>query len=187
MGKKTFNKQIILDLGCGEYKINDKAYGVDIRRTSSVNVVCNIESNLPFKYESVDIVYCRHVLEHIGDLETLLKEITRILKRDGKIVIIVPHFSNSLAYSDYTHRRFFGYYTFDYFSSTKSKYWNVPRYRDDIRFRILKKRLIFRNIPLLGHIFEFIFNSHEWLAYVYESKLSWFLPCFEIEFILTKE
>ena len=88
MGKKTFNKQIILDLGCGEYKINDKAYGVDIRRTSSVNVVCNIKSNLPFKYESVDIVYCRHVLEHIGDLETLLKEITRILKRDGKIVII---------------------------------------------------------------------------------------------------
>lgn len=43
-----------------------------------------------------------HVLEHIVDIESFLKDAKRALKDTGAFIITVPHFSNSLAYSDYT-------------------------------------------------------------------------------------
>lgn len=177
-------KKVVLDLGCGDNKISPAAIGVDITVNSSVDVVCNLEEGLPFKSNSADFIYCSHVLEHISNLEGFLKEIHRVLKKDAELYVIVPHFSNTLAYSDYTHKRFFGYYTFDYFSEQKSRYWRVDRYRKDINFKILKKRLIFRNLSFVGLIFERLFNKSERLSYLYESKLSWIIPCFEIEFVL---
>jgi 2-polyprenyl-6-hydroxyphenyl methylase / 3-demethylubiquinone-9 3-methyltransferase len=39
--------------------------------------------NLPFADASFDIVYCCDVLEHVQDLERVISEIARVLKKDG--------------------------------------------------------------------------------------------------------
>ena len=155
--------KIVLDIGCGYNKFSPDAIGVDIHFTPVVDIICDLEKGLPFRSNSIDYIYCSHVLEHINNFEELLEEIYRIVKKNGKIHIVVPHFSNTLAYSDYTHKRFFGYFTFDYFSTKENKYWKVFHYNKNIKF---------------------IFNRNETFSYFYESKLSWTIPCFEIEFIL---
>jgi hypothetical protein len=127
------------------------------------------------------------VLEHVQNLEDLLREFHRILAPNGRLEVTVPHFSNTLAYSDYTHKRFFGLYTFDYFAPNGSRFWPVPRYTKAFSYRIEERRLVFRNFSILGRPLEWIFNRTELASYVYESKLSWFLPCFEIIFTLAAE
>lgn len=178
---------VVLDVGCGGNKIAG-ATGVDRLKLPGVDVVCDFESGpLPFAANSVDVIYSRHTLEHLADLERILREFLRVLKPDGKLFVTVPHFSNSLAYSDYTHKRFFGYYTFDYFSKTRSKHWDVPNYTSDIWFTIVSKRLSFRNLSFFGVFCDWLFNRGTLLPYLYESKLSWVLPCFEITYELHAE
>lgn len=123
------------------------------------------------------------------DLEFILTEFKRILKDSGTIHIVVPHFSNSLAYSDYAHKRFLGYYTFDYFSHHKSRYWGVPTYVSSEKlFSIERKRLVFRNLGrIVGRVVEGIVNRSEFFAYLYEAKFSWVIPCFEIYVCLSKQ
>ncbi|CUQ67401.1 conserved protein of unknown function [Candidatus Nitrospira inopinata] len=163
------------------------AIGVDLRPCRGVDLICRINEKLPFKDSSIDKIWCRHVLEHMEDLEFVLMEFKRILKDSGTIHIVVPHFSNSLAYSDYTHKRFFGYYTFDYFSFNKSRYWWVPTYVSAEKlFSIEQKRLVFRNLGIAGRLVERIVNRSEFAAYLYEAKFSWVVPCFEIYFCLSK-
>ena len=180
-------KEMVLDIGCGDNKVRG-SIGLDVRPCSGVDIVCRFDQGLPLKSESADRIWCRHVLEHMVDLESVLREFSRVLKDSGTIHIVVPHFSNSLAYSDYTHRRFFGFYTFDYFSSKKSKYWGVPSYvSSDEFFCIEQKRLVFRNFSFFGKAMEAVVNYSELTAYIYEAKLSWVVPCFEIIFCLSKE
>jgi ubiquinone/menaquinone biosynthesis C-methylase UbiE len=179
-------REIILDIGCGDSKHKD-AIGLDRRLLAGVNIVCNFEKGLPIRSDSVDKIFSSHTLEHLDDIELFLKEVKRVLKDSGAIAITVPHFSNSLGYSDYTHKRFFGFYTFDYFSSVKNKYWGVPTYvSSEYLLHIESKRLIFRNITFFGKYIESIVNYSDLTAYIYESKLSWFFPCAEIAVLLKK-
>lgn len=179
-------REIVVDIGCGENKVPG-SIGVDIRRYRGVDVVCNLEHRLPFGDGTIDTIWCRHVLEHVLNLELVMAEFKRVLKERGNIYIVVPHFSNSLAYSDYTHRRFFGYYTFDYCSSKKSKYWWVPTYVSaDALFWVKQKHLIFRNFGVFGKLIERMINRSEFTAYLYEAKFSWMIPCFEIYVCLVK-
>ena len=97
--------------------------------------------------------------------------------------ITVPHFSNALAYSDYTHKRVFGLYSFDYFSRT-TKYKNALCYTPDINLRILNKRLIFKQMAFLGPIIEWLVNRSELSSHLYESRLAWWIPCYEVKYEL---
>lgn len=45
---------------------------------------------LPFKDESMDFIHCSHVIEHIWQPLLLMKEIFRILKKDGRAYIEAP-------------------------------------------------------------------------------------------------
>jgi SAM-dependent methyltransferase len=40
--------------------------------------------------ESIDVVICHHVLEHTGSPSEILKQIKRILRPDGKLLLFVP-------------------------------------------------------------------------------------------------
>lgn len=46
--------------------------------------------NLPFEDESFDIIFSSNVLEHIPDLDTFQHELTRVLKKDGYCIHIMP-------------------------------------------------------------------------------------------------
>ena len=65
-------------------------YGLKILRDPSFPCVQLDIQNLPMPDNSVDIVFCLHVLEHIPDDHRALSEIRRVLKPGGKAIIMVP-------------------------------------------------------------------------------------------------
>ena len=46
--------------------------------------------NIPFPDESWELIICNHVLEHVPDYKAALKELKRILSKDGFLEITVP-------------------------------------------------------------------------------------------------
>ncbi len=49
------------------------------------------ELNLPFADESFDRIFCAHILEHTGDPNGFLTELSRLLRASGEIYLIVPN------------------------------------------------------------------------------------------------
>ena len=80
----------ILDIGCGENKIFPTAIGLDVYPYSGVDKIGSAE-NLPFANKSFDIVTMLEVIEHLDNPEKALKEIYRVLKRNGKVIISTPN------------------------------------------------------------------------------------------------
>lgn len=132
----------------------------------------------PFKTGEFDYVYCSHVLEHVNDLFRTLHEISRITKPGGIIHIRVPHFSNGNGYSDLSHKRFFGWFTFD----------QIVRgyYNKKFDFKIISKRYNFlaANHPVLNACFSWPFNLIQ--KQLYERFFCWIFPVGEIEIKLKK-
>jgi ubiquinone/menaquinone biosynthesis C-methylase UbiE len=46
--------------------------------------------DLPLEPDSADVVFCSEVLEHVEEYKTALKEMHRILKKDGTLILTVP-------------------------------------------------------------------------------------------------
>lgn len=61
------------------------------------------ESMAAIPDHSVDVITMWHVLEHVSDLEMQIKELKRLLKPDGSIVIAVPNFKSfdAVHYGEY--------------------------------------------------------------------------------------
>ena len=106
-----------IDLGCGPNK-REGFIGVDARQfDGKVDIVHDLRKAWPWKDGSVDEVHCSHFLEHLSGEERLhfFNELYRVLRKDAKASIIVPHWSSGRAYGDVTHQwppvvEFFWYY-----------------------------------------------------------------------------
>jgi len=184
--------EVKIEIGPG--KISKPEYiGIDIVDLEGVDIVCDIENGLPFIPDScVDSYYSNHVLEHISNYENLIKEIHRTLKADGKAEMIVPHFTNSYFYSDYTHKRTFGLFSFDYFCDEKYQlHTKVPNFYTNIRFKILKRELRFGSKFLLFHwilqIFKKLVNLNPFMQEFYEVSWSNYIRCNEVRFIISPD
>ncbi len=46
--------------------------------------------NLPYEDESLDLVICNHVLEHVFDEKKAMQELFRVLAKDGQAILQVP-------------------------------------------------------------------------------------------------
>lgn len=82
---------IMLNLGCGDI-IHDNWINVDFKSKGKNIINCDIRKPLPYPDNSVDVVYCSHVLEHLKQetTEMVLSEIFRIMKPSGIIRVLVP-------------------------------------------------------------------------------------------------
>ncbi len=180
--------RVRVELGCGEKK-KPGCIGVDIIDFDAVDIVADIESGLGFLPDnSVDEIHSRSNLEHIANFEGLMREILRVLKKDGKAHIFVPHFSNPHYYSDFTHLRFFGLYSFYYFvPAEKQLKRKVPVFYTDMRINILSIRLKFRSsfrlLKPLKSIFGRIINSSSFMQEYYEENLCYIFPANGIELV----
>lgn len=47
-------------------------------------------TNIEYPQESFDYIYCSHVLEHIEDDRKAMRELNRVLKKDGWAILLVP-------------------------------------------------------------------------------------------------
>jgi len=91
-----------LDLGAG----NRKKQGfttVDNNILVSPDFLVDLNKvPYPFKDNSIDEINACHVLEHLNEPFTIMKELHRILKPNGKLRIQVPHFSRGMTHSQHS-------------------------------------------------------------------------------------
>jgi len=105
LSKIKWLRKIVINLG-----MLSKCYDID---WADINLV-NITRRLPLKDNSVDYVYCSHVLEHF-DKKTailILKDISRVLKKRGVVRIVLPDLKlliDQYKSADEFNRDYFGY------------------------------------------------------------------------------
>lgn len=182
-----------LELGCGVTRHRADAISIDALDYEAVDIVgdvFDVLSQLPDR--SVDAIYSSHFVEHIEDLARLVLEIGRVLKPGGLVHTIVPHFSNPYFYSDYTHKRPFGLYSFSYLSADDVLWRKVPRYINT-PFDLISVKLVFKApnpfyiARVLSHVTQALVNVCELTKEWYERRLCFLLPCYEVEYVIRKQ
>lgn len=179
---------VIVELGCGEKKRPGRI-NVDRLDMPNVDIVADLENGLKFLPDnSVDEIHSTSVLEHVENFEFLMAEIVRVLKKSGTAHMYMPHFSNPYYYSDHTHQRFFGLYSFYYFvDESRQLKRKVPNFYNNIKIKVISQRLIFtspfwvrrRIKKLLGALF----NCHRAMQEFYEENLCYIFPCYGIDIV----
>jgi SAM-dependent methyltransferase len=90
----------MLDFGCGTkpyrmlFKVIDYI-GIDIRNSGHNNDISAIDKFydgkvIPFENEYFDSVFSSEVLTHIFNIEEVIPELNRVLKKNGNLLITVP-------------------------------------------------------------------------------------------------
>lgn len=108
----------MLDIGCGNglfasiFFEEQIEQGLDISPTEAAtakktgtykNVMVANALDIPFEDDSFTTVFSNCVLEHIPQIDDVLKEISRVLKIDGKLIFTVPSdiYGEQLFYSSF--------------------------------------------------------------------------------------
>lgn len=167
-------RPVEIDIGAGTDR-RPGHYSLDRRELPGVDVVADLEEPLDaFPDASVARVHAHHVLEHVVALDALLDELHRILRPDGRLVTTVPHWANPLGFSDPTHVRFFGLWSWCYLAPPEEQPLprKVPTYRPDRRFRIEHLELGFRPATGLGRRVERWVNASPRRMEFYERNLA---------------
>jgi SAM-dependent methyltransferase len=141
---------VSLNLGCGR-DIKPGWINIDAQPGPGVDLVLDLEDGiLPFADESVQGVYCSHVLEHIWDWEKLVLEVHRVLKVGGCFRVRVPKGMVPCAY----HVRSFEPWTLDWFIEGTGEGDDMslePR----ARFKLVWRKLG-RKFPFYWHIRHYL-------------------------------
>ena len=89
----------LLDIGCGSkpYEnlfLNLKKYlGLELENQKSEGSVADYfydGKKIPFDNETYESIFCTQVLEHVFEPDNFLYEISRVLKKDGLMIITLP-------------------------------------------------------------------------------------------------
>jgi len=182
-----------LDLGCGPHKRGSEYVGVDVLGFDGVDIVGDAYEVLQAIPDGVlEEIYSSHFFEHVPDVERLLLESLRVLRPGGRLVVVVPHFSNPYFYSDLTHRQFFGLYSFSYLTRDGPFRREVPTYGRELPLRLKAVRLVFKSArPFYARyafkrVLGLLVNLSRWSQEFYEENLCYVFPCYEIRFDLVR-
>lgn len=96
---KKYVKGSTLDAGAGTllFKKVISQYSASYVSTDKYSVHSELDyqydiKDLKFPCESFDTVFCNQVLEHVDDPYQALKEMTRVLKKDGMLILGTPFY-----------------------------------------------------------------------------------------------
>ena len=186
-------RPVVLELGCGPRKRHEAAIGIDALDYESVDVVGDVFDVLARVPDGVvDAVHSSHFVEHLEDPGRLIAELRRVLKVGGIVTTVAPHFSNPYYYSDYTHRRAFGLYSFSYLADDAIFRRRVPRYAGDTGFELVSVHLGFKAPPpfylryALRRILEVVVNLSAYTQEAYEAGWCYWFPCYEVEYVIVR-
>lgn len=92
-------RKVWIDCGCGDNrliefykKFANKAVGVDLLNMKNKNNYIKADiKKLPFHSDCVDLVTLRFVVEHFENKNIYISELSRILKKEGHILIITTN------------------------------------------------------------------------------------------------
>ena len=165
----------VLNLGCGNKQKPD-AVNLDVTRTTNPDVVHDLNVR-PWPLESGQFreVLAHDVVEHLDDVVGTMEEIHRVCEHGAIIRITVPHFSCANAFTDPTHRHYFGWFSFDYFTGEHefSFYTNV-------RFRRRRSEIVFAPTVVNKFVWRM---ANRWPA-PYERRWAWIFPAWFLYFEL---
>ncbi|MBV9122047.1 MAG: methyltransferase domain-containing protein [Planctomycetes bacterium] len=178
-----------LNLGSG-MRLRPGFYNVDHLPLPNVDILADLNEPLSaLPDNSVEEIYCRHTLEHVTRFLELLAELHRVTSSQGRIEIIVPHFSNPYGYSDPTHVRFFGLYSFFYFCDEADQprrkvpsFYLPQRFQvESVSCRLLKETVLEK---VLRAVLQPLINRSPGSLDWYERRLCRWLPANDIRFLL---
>lgn len=127
------NYDIILDLGCGAgfisnevAKHNNKSKIVAIDKSyvainkakrmfenSKISFLEGDMCQIPLEDNSVNLVLCIGSIEHVKDTDKVFNEISRVIRRDGKLIIMSSN-KKSFMYIDRKIKEFLGIWKYGY-------------------------------------------------------------------------
>ena len=122
-----------LNLGCGRSPLAGWV-NVDVAALPGIDVVADLDAckttPLPFADGTVSRMQMLHVLEHIGDMLSLMQELHRIAEPGAKLLVRGPYGANDDAWEDPTHKQRLFVNSFTYFA--QPTYWRADYgYRGD--------------------------------------------------------
>ena len=163
-------------------QIEPGAIGIDISPESKADVVWNLNQfPWPLPEAAFSRIYMSHIIEHLEDVIAAMREIHRLAQPGADLYIVTPHYSSHNSYTDPTHRRFFGYHSFDYLADAGDFNFYTP-----VRFRIVERQIRFYWINntrrrVEGRLLTWLINR---VPLLYERFLCWMLPANEVYFEL---
>jgi len=114
-----------LNLGAGE----DRREGyVNIDWNELANPDVRHDLNIvpyPFSDNTFDEIFASHILEHLDKPFAVMKELHRLLKPGGKLIIKVPHFSRGFTHAEHSHGFDVSFPLYFNKNFTKSGYYGV--------------------------------------------------------------
>ena len=168
-----------LNLGCCQ-NIKEGYVNLDIVKREGVDVIHDLNKiPYPFETSSVDLIYCSHIIEHLDiDTVTFMKEVHRIIKPRGIVIIRVPHFSNRRALEGIGHKRVYASDSFN-----RNRYpSDTPDTNTKLNFLVRKKKIIFgKKYNLLNYLIEPITNIN---PFIYEDSFLRAFPAQQLYFEL---
>jgi len=152
------------------------ALNVDLTKDTNPDVVHDLNVRpWPFETSSFDEIYAHDVIEHLDDVLKTLEEIHRVGRPGATLDVTVPHFSSDGAFTDPTHRHYFGARTFDYVTEG-----HPNAFYTRVRFRVLRRQIVFRE-TLANKLIHRFANR---LPAAYEERWTWVFPAWFLYFRL---
>jgi ubiquinone/menaquinone biosynthesis C-methylase UbiE len=171
-----------LNIGCGR-DVRPDYINLDCAKLPKVDVVHDLNSlPLPFKDTEFDEILCSHIIEHLEYIP-LLRDLYRILKKGGRLIIFTTHFTSMTSYVDPTHIKVFTVRTFDYFANDFAHCHYF-----DFHFETVDSKILFRKgILFYDYLIEPLVNLSGKIQLLYEmTLLSRIFPAIGLKVILTK-
>jgi hypothetical protein len=182
-------KGLRLNLGSGQ-RPRPGFYSLDCLPLDGVDIVADLNEPLHLLPDnSVEEIYSHHTFEHVAQLLPLMREIHRIARPQARIEVVVPHFSNPHGFSDPTHVRFFGLYSFFYFCAEADQparkvpsFYIPQRFRvESVSFSLFKRSLLERLVQAV--LQKAINRSYAWLDWYERRWCRWF-PVSSVRYIM---
>ena len=171
---------VLVNLDCG-VDIKVGWINVDKYALDGVDVVHDITVlPLPFQDDIVDVIELNSVLEHIPIQNQigLVNDCYRVLKKDGVLVIRVPHFTGFHAFNDIEHIKPYTSHSFDSFVAGRQPH-SMADYQHHNKFRGVQTKIVFgKGIQIWNYLVQWLVNLNDFMHDVYEQS---FLSTFPAE------
>ncbi|MDA9932379.1 methyltransferase domain-containing protein [Gammaproteobacteria bacterium] len=190
IGAGNFYKKGWLSLDA-ETEIFSDRHQEAISNKAFIPFVIKEGARLPFDDNSVDIIYCSHVLEHlkVSDMKYIIKEFYRCLKENGLIRIAVPDADLGYRALLYQNNKYFNWnkrtrigieeseidYFIDLICSAKSIFYSDSFFslEEKLNCRLKVKNMI-DDKKSKEEIFNFLIDSSSDLRFDFAGHINWF-------------